>query len=120
MNNPENPVAPGLEVPAVLEYCTSNPQVEKDRLVVTVDDDVVEVPVIAYVYTFLLLCVHTLTLSRYICLKKYCGGLVPCELFQIYPLPVLRSDLDDTIIGVGCCSLASTFQTKYTSPLFNE
>ena len=107
MNNPENPVAPGLEVPAVLEYCTSNPQVEKDRLVVTVDDDVVEVPVIAYVYTFLLSFVHTLTLSRYTCLKNI--------VVVWFPVSSFRYTLDDTIIGVDCCSLASIFQTKYTT-----
>lgn len=39
-------MAPGLEVPAVVEYETDEPIEAKDRLVVTVDGDVIEVPLI--------------------------------------------------------------------------
>ena len=44
VKNPENPVAPGLEVAAVVEYVTPEAIEHKDRLVVTVDDDVIEIP----------------------------------------------------------------------------
>lgn len=44
MKNPEIPVAPGLEVAAVVEYKTSEAVDAKDRIVVTVDGDVIEVP----------------------------------------------------------------------------
>ena len=37
-------MAPGLEVSAVVEYETSEPLDAKDRIVVTVDGDVIEVP----------------------------------------------------------------------------
>ena len=44
MKNPEAPVAPGLEVPAVVEYETTEAVDAKDRIVITVDGDVIEVP----------------------------------------------------------------------------
>lgn len=44
MKNPSAPVAPGLEVSAVVEYVTNEPVSVKDRLVVTIDGDVIEVP----------------------------------------------------------------------------
>jgi len=44
VKNPENPVAPGLEVPAVVEYKTHEAVDASDRIVVTVDGDVIEVP----------------------------------------------------------------------------
>lgn len=44
MKNPDAPVAPGLEVTAVVEYETSEAVDAKDRIVVTVDGDVIEVP----------------------------------------------------------------------------
>ena len=47
MKNPGTPVAPGLEVGAVVEYSASEAAERKDRIVVTIDDDVVEVPVAA-------------------------------------------------------------------------
>ena len=47
VTNPEKPVAPGLCVPAIVEYeCTEDGEV-KDRIVVTVDGDVVEIPIVA-------------------------------------------------------------------------
>ena len=48
VKNPELPIAPGLEVPAVIEYTTSEAIERKDRVVVTVDGEVVEVPIRAY------------------------------------------------------------------------
>ena len=46
VKNPEKPVAPGLEVPAIVEYVTQEAKEHKDRLVLTVDDDIVEIPLI--------------------------------------------------------------------------
>ena len=50
VNNPEKPVAPGLEVPAVLTYETAEAVERKDRIVVTVDGEVIEVPIKGYVF----------------------------------------------------------------------
>lgn len=44
VKNLEAPVAPGLEVSAVIEYETAEAVDAKDRVVVTVDGDVIEVP----------------------------------------------------------------------------
>ena len=44
MKNPELPVAPGLEVPAVVEYESRDNAERKDRLVLTVDGEVIEIP----------------------------------------------------------------------------
>lgn len=44
VKNPNAPVAAGLEVPAVVEYETSEAVDAKDRIVITVDGDVLEVP----------------------------------------------------------------------------
>ncbi len=44
VKNPDKPVAPGLEVPAVIEYHTSEEEEFNDRVVVTVDGEVIEVP----------------------------------------------------------------------------
>ncbi|CAH1800026.1 unnamed protein product [Owenia fusiformis] len=48
VKNPDKPVAAGLEVPAIVEFCTSQAEEFKDRLVITVDDDVIEIPLHAY------------------------------------------------------------------------
>ncbi|XP_064627283.1 cilia- and flagella-associated protein 47-like isoform X2 [Lineus longissimus] len=48
VNNPEKPVAPGLQVQAFVEYETSEEADCVDRLVVTVDGDVIEIPLHAY------------------------------------------------------------------------
>ncbi|ESO84821.1 hypothetical protein LOTGIDRAFT_168309 [Lottia gigantea] len=48
VKNPEKPVAPGLCVQAVVEYEPEVKSVIKDRLIITVDGEVVEVPIIAY------------------------------------------------------------------------
>lgn len=47
MKNPNKPIAPGLCVPAVVEFETSESKEVKDRLVVTIDGDVLEIPLIA-------------------------------------------------------------------------
>ncbi|BFZ09423.1 hypothetical protein BsWGS_12463 [Bradybaena similaris] len=48
VKNPEEPVAPGLCVTAIVEYCPMNEKEEKDRIVLTVDGNVIEVPIFAY------------------------------------------------------------------------
>ncbi|KAL8606797.1 hypothetical protein ACOMHN_049626 [Nucella lapillus] len=48
VKNPESPVASGLCVAAVVEYEPTDETERKDRLVVTVDGDVVEVPIVGY------------------------------------------------------------------------
>ncbi|KAL5010428.1 hypothetical protein ScPMuIL_012733 [Solemya velum] len=48
VKNPEKPVAPGLCIPAVVEYESSDAVEISDRLVVTVDGDIVEIPLMAY------------------------------------------------------------------------
>ena len=47
VSNPEKPVAPGLCVPAIVEYECTEEEVLKDRIVVTVDGDVIEIPIAA-------------------------------------------------------------------------
>jgi hypothetical protein len=47
VKNPKKPVAPGLCVPAIVEFETNEAKEIRDRLVVTVDGDVVEIPLIA-------------------------------------------------------------------------
>ena len=49
VKNPTKPIAPGLCVPAIVEFETSEAKEIRDRLVVTVDGDVVEIPLIALV-----------------------------------------------------------------------
>ncbi|KAK3775916.1 hypothetical protein RRG08_017206 [Elysia crispata] len=48
VKNPEEPVAPGLAVNAVVVYNPMQEKEEKDRLVLTVDGNVIEVPIYAY------------------------------------------------------------------------
>ncbi|XP_052240686.1 cilia- and flagella-associated protein 47-like isoform X3 [Dreissena polymorpha] len=48
VKNPDKPVAPGLCVPAIIEYTNTEDGEFKDRVVVTVDGEVVEIPIIAY------------------------------------------------------------------------
>ena len=47
VKNPDQPVAAGLEVPAIVEYYTSEKGEHKDRIVLTIDGDVIEIPLIA-------------------------------------------------------------------------
>ncbi|XP_072178621.1 cilia- and flagella-associated protein 47-like [Diadema setosum] len=48
VNNPEKPIAPGLEVSATVEYESSEVGDYQDRLILLVDENVIEVPVSAY------------------------------------------------------------------------
>ena len=52
VKNPEKPVAPGLEVGAVVEFEAPAAKEYRDRIVVTVDGQVIDVPLIAYVEQF--------------------------------------------------------------------
>ena len=47
VRNPEEPVAPGLAVSAVVFYESPLEGEEKDRIVLTVDGNVIEVPIFA-------------------------------------------------------------------------
>lgn len=47
VKNPEKPVASGLCVPAIIEFETKETKEIKDRIVLTVDGDVIEIPLIA-------------------------------------------------------------------------
>lgn len=47
MANPEKPVAPGLEVTATVEFSTEERQDYQDRIILQVDDDVIEIPLCA-------------------------------------------------------------------------
>ena len=46
VKNPDRPVAGGLEVCAVVQYVSTEALTHKDRIVVTVDGEVLEVPLI--------------------------------------------------------------------------
>ncbi|XP_052808119.1 cilia- and flagella-associated protein 47-like isoform X2 [Mya arenaria] len=48
VKNPDKPVAPGLSVPAIIEYRSTEEGEFKDRIVVTVDGEVVEIPIVAH------------------------------------------------------------------------
>ncbi|XP_053397416.1 cilia- and flagella-associated protein 47-like isoform X4 [Mercenaria mercenaria] len=48
VKNPDKPVASGLSVPAIVEYTSTEEGEFKDRIVVTVDGEVVEIPIAAY------------------------------------------------------------------------
>lgn len=45
VKNPEEPVAPGLCVPASVEYNATEETEMTDRLVLTIDDEILEVPI---------------------------------------------------------------------------
>ena len=49
VKNPEKPIACGLEVPAVIEYIAHDAVEHSDRVVVTVDGTVLEVPLKGWV-----------------------------------------------------------------------
>ncbi|PFX34680.1 Calponin-likey domain-containing protein 2 [Stylophora pistillata] len=46
--NPEHAIAPGLEVSALVEYYTTKAEDAQDRVILVVDNDVVEIPLVAY------------------------------------------------------------------------
>ena len=50
MKNPDHAIAPGLEVSGLVEYYTTKAEDAQDRVILVVDNDVVEIPLIALVY----------------------------------------------------------------------
>ncbi|XP_070567350.1 cilia- and flagella-associated protein 47-like [Ptychodera flava] len=48
VRNPDKPIAPGLELKATIEYFTDVPKDCHDRVILLVDDDVIEIPLFAY------------------------------------------------------------------------
>ena len=49
MKIPDHAIAPGLEVAALVEYYTTKTEDAQDRVILLVDNDVVEIPLIASV-----------------------------------------------------------------------
>lgn len=49
MKVPDHAIAPGLEVAALVEYYTTKAEDAQDRVILLVDNDVVEIPLIASV-----------------------------------------------------------------------
>ena len=47
VKNPENPIAPGLDVTALVEYYTEYAEDKQDRAILLVDNDIIEIPLIA-------------------------------------------------------------------------
>ena len=47
VDNPAQPVAPGLEIPATVNFLTSDSADERDRIILSVDDDIIEIPLYA-------------------------------------------------------------------------
>uniref|UniRef100_H2YRU5 HYDIN/VesB/CFA65-like Ig-like domain-containing protein n=1 Tax=Ciona savignyi TaxID=51511 RepID=H2YRU5_CIOSA len=54
VSNPERPVAPGLEVQATVEYMNNMAEDARDRIILSVDEDIIEIPLYAYTPTPLL------------------------------------------------------------------
>ncbi|XP_078495986.1 cilia- and flagella-associated protein 47 isoform X1 [Ciona intestinalis] len=54
VTNPEKPVAPGLEIQASVEYFNDVAEDARDRIILSVDDDIIEIPLYAYTPTPLL------------------------------------------------------------------
>ncbi|XP_033113331.1 cilia- and flagella-associated protein 47-like isoform X2 [Anneissia japonica] len=48
VKNPEKPVAPGLEVPGTISFTTDEPLDCQDRIILLVDEDVIEIPIFVY------------------------------------------------------------------------
>ena len=47
MKNPDQAVASGLDVSALVEYYTTKAEDAQDRVILVVDNDVVEIPLVA-------------------------------------------------------------------------
>ena len=47
VKNPEKPIAPGLDVTALVEYYTEYAEDKQDRAILLVDNDIIEIPLIA-------------------------------------------------------------------------
>ncbi|XP_076799523.1 cilia- and flagella-associated protein 47-like isoform X2 [Clavelina lepadiformis] len=54
VTNPQRPVAPGMEIFATVEYISDVAEDARDRIILSVDDDVIEIPLYAYTPTPLL------------------------------------------------------------------
>ena len=50
VKNPDHAIAPGLEVSGLVEYYTTKTEDAQDRVILVVDNDVVEIPLVALVY----------------------------------------------------------------------
>lgn len=50
VKNPDHAIAPGLEVSGLVEYYTTKAEDAQDRVILVVDNDVVEIPLVALVY----------------------------------------------------------------------
>ncbi|XP_035166918.1 cilia- and flagella-associated protein 47-like [Oxyura jamaicensis] len=48
VENPEKPVAPGLQVKAVVEYYPESEEDLEDRLLLLIEEDVVDIPLFGY------------------------------------------------------------------------
>lgn len=48
MENPEKPIASGLQVKAVVEYTPKSAEDLEDELTLLVDDDIVHIPLLGY------------------------------------------------------------------------
>ena len=48
--NPDHAIAPGLDVSALVEYYTTKAEDAQDRVILVVDNDVVEIPLVALVF----------------------------------------------------------------------
>lgn len=47
MRNPDKPIAPGLDVMALVEYYTEQNEDQEDKVILLVDNDIIEIPLIA-------------------------------------------------------------------------
>ncbi|XP_046848828.1 cilia- and flagella-associated protein 47-like, partial [Xenia sp. Carnegie-2017] len=48
VKNPDKPIAPGLDVTVLVEYYTEDFEDRQDRTILLVDDDIIEIPLIAF------------------------------------------------------------------------
>lgn len=47
VKNPDKPIAPGLDVTVLVEYYTEHAEDKQDRAILLVDNDIIEIPLIA-------------------------------------------------------------------------
>lgn len=62
MENPEIPIAPGLQFKAVVEYTPKCAEDLRDKLTLLVDDDAVHIPVLGYDIQKFMCCVNICSL----------------------------------------------------------
>lgn len=59
MENPEKPVAPGLRVTAFVEYYPKSKEDLQDRLLLLIEDEIVDIPLLGYdVLKFICCCYY--------------------------------------------------------------